>query len=103
MAIDEPVIVAGAGVSGIAAAIKLGQAGVPVVILEARDRIGGRVYTQRAAGYDAPIELGAEFIHGKPPEVWKLLEESGTKITEVDGDNWCVEQQELRPCDFFSS
>jgi monoamine oxidase len=76
---------------------------VPVVILEARDRIGGRVYTQRAAGCEAPIELGAEFIHGKSPEVWKLLEESGKKITEVDGDSWCVEHQKVRPCDFFSS
>src|SRR5690349_14015562 len=96
------VIIVGAGVAGLTAAIHLGRSGVPVMVLEARDRIGGRVYTQRLAGCDAPIELGAEFIHGKPPEIWELLENNGKTVYEVDGDNWCVSPRGLRPCDLFS-
>lgn len=96
------VIVAGAGVAGLAAAIQLAEAGFSVVILEARDRIGGRVYTGRVSGLDAPIEYGAEFIHGKPREIWEPLQKSGAEITEVEGDTWCVSGKRLSPCDFFS-
>lgn len=102
MAADIPVIVVGAGVAGLTAAIDLGRSGVPVIVLEARDRIGGRVFTQRISGCDAPIELGAEFIHGKPPDIWELLEKNGRTIYEVDGDNWCVSSKALKPCDLFS-
>lgn len=49
--------------AGLAAARDLHDAGVPVTVLEARDRLGGRVYTNRRfAGI--PVEFGAEFIHG---------------------------------------
>src|SRR4051794_16188444 len=97
------VLIVGAGVAGLTAAIDLGQAGIPVVLLEARDRIGGRVFTKRVTGCEAPIELGAEFIHGKPPETWGPLQKHGKKIIEVDGDNWCVSKGKLTPCDFFSA
>lgn len=99
---NRQVVVVGAGVAGLTASIRLAQEGLPVVILEARDRIGGRVYTERVAGLDAPIEYGAEFIHGKPPEIWNLLNKHGMNATEVDGDAWCVSQQGLVSCDFFS-
>lgn len=56
-------VVIGAGVAGLAAARKLHAANRRVVVLEARDRIGGRVWTDRSAP-DAPIELGAQWIHG---------------------------------------
>lgn len=56
-------LIIGAGTAGLAAAHDLHTAGEPVTILEARDRIGGRVHTDRAfAG--VPVEFGAEFIHG---------------------------------------
>jgi monoamine oxidase len=56
-------IVLGAGMAGISAAHDLQKAGEPVIILEARDRIGGRVFTRRDLA-DFPVELGAELIHG---------------------------------------
>jgi len=59
------VIIIGAGASGLAAARGLIRAGNRVLVLEARERIGGRVYTH-PADLQAPIELGAEFVHGKP-------------------------------------
>jgi monoamine oxidase len=97
---EKPVVIIGAGVAGLAAATKLGQSGIPVIVLEARDRIGGRVLTQRDSAGNAPIELGAEFIHGLPAEIWNLLPAS--EIEEVDGENWCVSGHELSPCNFFS-
>ena len=58
------VIVIGAGAAGLAAAAELGRAGLSITILEARDRIGGRMFTQRDPVCHAPIEFGAEFIMG---------------------------------------
>lgn len=95
---DNSIIIVGAGVAGLAAAAKLGEAGLSVILLEARSRIGGRVFTEPASG--VPIELGAEFIHGSPQEIFELLDKS--EIEEVDGDSWCVKQQRLSPCDAFS-
>ncbi len=97
-----PVIIVGAGVAGLSAAIELAEAGIAVVILEARDRIGGRVYTQHVPGCAAPIELGAEFIHGKAPEILDPLQKAGKEIVEVEGESWCATPQGLTSCDFFS-
>src|SRR5207302_5805698 len=63
---------------------------------------GGRIFTLRDPVCDAPIELGAEFIHGKPPEIWDLLRRNHLDATEVDGDVWCLREDKLSPCDFFS-
>ena len=60
------VLVLGAGVAGLAAAQELSQAGLRVIVIEARDRLGGRIFTQHVPGHPLPIELGAEFIHGRP-------------------------------------
>lgn len=57
------VIVIGAGISGIVAAKALSEKGVEVEIVEARDRLGGRLWTNRDFA-DFPIEFGAEFVHG---------------------------------------
>jgi monoamine oxidase len=66
------VIVIGAGVAGLAAARELTRRGFEVVVLEARDRIGGRVHTVRLPGWPLPLEAGAEFVHGKPPSLLPL-------------------------------
>ena len=95
-------IVVGAGAAGLAAATELAASGLAVVMLEARDRIGGRIFTLNDSQLPSPIELGAEFIHGRPPEIWELLRKHKVPITEVDGDNWCVRDGHLSACDFFS-
>lgn len=76
------VLVIGAGVAGLAAARALHLAGRTVLILEARDRVGGRVHTVRIAGWPVPLEAGAEFIHGKPPALEEL---SGNDRRDVKG------------------
>ena len=64
------VLILGAGVAGLSAAVELARAGLHVEIIEARDRMGGRVFTQHDPTLNHPIELGAEFVHGMPPEIW---------------------------------
>lgn len=99
---DPDVVIIGAGMAGLAAARELGRRGLAVCILEARDRIGGRVFSQHDQACDVPIELGAEFIHGRPREIFDLIDEAGLQVSEVAGDNWCVSEGRLRSCAFLS-
>jgi monoamine oxidase len=69
------VTVIGAGSSGLSAAAKLHGAGCSVVVLEARARLGGRVFTQHQADLEVPLELGAEFIHGDAEPIRALAAE----------------------------
>jgi len=101
MARDPDVIIIGAGMAGLAAARELGRAGLSVCILEARDRVGGRVFTVHDPACVVPIELGAEFIHGRAREIWDPLEKANIKVTEVEGDSWCISDGRLSSCDFF--
>ena len=97
----KEIVIIGAGIAGLAAAAKLGDAGFSVLVLEARDRIGGRIFTQKDTTSEFPIELGAEFIHGLVPEIFEPLLENGSEITEVEGQSWCVAPEGLAPCKFF--
>ncbi len=67
------VVVVGAGVAGLSAFAELGRAGCRVLCLEARGRIGGRILTLRDPRAPLPVELGAEFIHGRPAEIWQII------------------------------
>ena len=58
---SRKIIIIGAGMAGAAAARTLADAGCEVLVLEARDRIGGRIHTFTDWGY--PLELGANWIH----------------------------------------
>jgi monoamine oxidase len=91
------VVVIGAGVAGLACAQALCNAGVRVTVLEARSRIGGRVWTLRHSLIGTPIEFGAEFIHGRPPEIWRIVESSGLQVQELTGHRWRFEQARLAP------
>jgi monoamine oxidase len=96
------VIVIGAGAAGLVAAAELAENGLSVIVLEARDRIGGRIFTLNDLGQQFPIELGAEFIHGCPPETMNPLRRDKIPVSEVTGENWCVQNKRLSSCDFFS-
>lgn len=71
--IETEVLIIGAGAAGLAAWRELHQAGVAAKVLEARDRIGGRIWTIRSSGGDGAIELGAEFVHGRPPATFSRV------------------------------
>jgi monoamine oxidase len=78
------IAIIGAGIAGLAAGRRLASAGRRVAMVEARDRVGGRIYTHRAAP-GIPIELGAEFVHGRPPALWTLIREAGLPAYELEG------------------
>lgn len=59
---DKTVVVIGAGMAGLAAAVSLRKHGFSVVVLEARNRIGGRMRTERSLG--CAVDLGASWVHG---------------------------------------
>lgn len=72
------VIVIGAGFAGLSAARHLKESGQDVIVLEARDRIGGRCYTNHEfAGF--PVEFGAELIHGSKVILWDFVHELGLR------------------------
>src|SRR5580698_2146903 len=87
------VLIIGAGMAGLTAARRLSESGVKVIVLEAQDHIGGRILTQHID--DEALELGAEFIHGRPPELWALIEEAGLETYERDGAHLSFEDGAL--------
>ena len=93
------VLVVGAGVAGLTAAAELRRAGCSVTILEARDRIGGRIFTRHDPLCPIPIELGAEFVHGTPAELFDLIHLRRLLAVEVMGDQVCYRDGRLDPCD----
>ena len=81
---DAEAIVVGAGMAGLAAARALSSKGLRVLVLEAQERVGGRILSQELEG-GGVVELGAEFVHGRAPELWALIEETGVETTERSG------------------
>ena len=87
------VIIVGAGVAGLAALERLSAAGVRPLVLEARDRVGGRVLTRHdAAG--VPIDLGPEWLDGSGL-VRHLLDDRGIPLVESEGRLWVRSREGL--------
>jgi monoamine oxidase len=66
MPLQTDVVVVGAGAAGLSAARLLTKHGLRCLVLEASSAIGGRIHTLRLPEWQLPIELGAEFVHGRP-------------------------------------
>ena len=96
------VIVIGAGAAGLAAADELSREGARVLILEARDRIGGRCWTRRIPGLTIPVELGAEFIHGEAKVTHALLKRAGLTAVESVRNQRALVGGGLRPMNAFA-
>jgi monoamine oxidase len=82
MSAPPEVLIIGAGVAGLTAARDLTAAGARVLVLEARDRLGGRVMTHHTP--DGPVELGAEFVHGAVEETLSVAREAALPLRETD-------------------
>ena len=99
--VTPDIVVIGAGAAGLAAAGVLRRAGVDVLVLEARERIGGRVFTHRADDTPLPIELGAEFVHGRATHLEAAGRDAGLATLDVAGQRKAADGRGLRPLDDF--
>ncbi len=99
---QRTILIVGAGAAGLMAARALSSAGLEVTILEARDRIGGRINTIHDPAFSLPIEAGAEFIHGELETTIRLLKNYQIKYYPISGGLWnAMEGQLNRQRDFI--
>lgn len=99
--IDIDTVIVGAGAAGLAAAKDLSEAGKSIVIIEARGRVGGRVFTYRDPSVNVPIELGAEFLHGKTPETSAIIDAARLTAVDVTGGHWLAQDGKFASADDF--
>ena len=96
------VLVIGAGAAGLAAADALKRAGRSVLVVEARDRVGGRCLTRRLPGVPSPVELGAEFIHGRPEATMALLRKANVAAVDSTRTQRIVLNGKLHDVNIFA-
>jgi monoamine oxidase len=96
---DCDVAIVGAGAAGLAAAAELAGSGRAVLVLEARERLGGRILTRRVAGTALPLELGAEFIHGRPTATLRWLKRAAIGEAECAEQRWSMKGGRLQPAE----
>ncbi|MFL5310515.1 MAG: flavin monoamine oxidase family protein [Myxococcales bacterium] len=85
-------LVLGAGAAGLRAAAELLRKRVRVLVVEARDRVGGRVHSVEDRELGRVVELGAEFVHGPRVE----LKRTNLELEEMDGRQMALVDGELR-------
>jgi monoamine oxidase len=101
--IQTDILIIGAGASGLAAGYELSLVNKKVAVLEARDRIGGRIHSIEDERFKQIVETGAEFIHGKLPVTFNLLNKAKIKYHSAEGKIWEVENGEIcRKKDFIT-
>ena len=88
--IDTETVIIGAGAAGLAAAAELAANGRHCLVVEARERSGGRVFTDSTGGARVPLELGAEFIHGESAAILERLHASGDVAIDVAAARWML-------------
>src|SRR3954466_8496483 len=93
------VLVIGGGVSGLVAARGLAEKGWEVVLLEAKDRLGGRILTRPAGGVLA--ELGAEFVHGRAERMLEVLRAAGLELIDAAEENRLAKAGKLKKVDMW--
>ena len=91
---DADVLVLGAGIAGLIAARELSRNRC-VIVVEAQDRVGGRIHSLHVPALPLPIELGPEFIHGHVPQTFDLLKEAGLIAYDLPGEHQDIDRGTL--------
>lgn len=94
-------VIIGAGAAGLAAANELRANGRSVIVVEARGRVGGRIFTYRDPAVAVPIELGAEFLHGATPNTDTIIDAAGLTAIDVVGEHWQAREGHFSQVDFY--
>src|SRR5262249_21173904 len=94
------IIIIGAGAAGLAAAHSMADSWLSVVVLEARDRIGGRISSIRPFGTRAVLEGGAEFVHGQSESLWQVIRSISVTTDEVGAQHWTAEDGHFQQLSF---
>src|SRR5437868_2122248 len=98
---EVDVVIVGAGVAGLAAMRLFEDRRIRTCVVEARERIGGRIFTIHDQRLPHAIELGAEFIHGSAPEVVELLDDARIVANTIEGDRWRTRARRLTHANDF--
>src|SRR5882757_4570500 len=91
----KSVVIIGGGIAGLSAANELLRNGCTITLLEAKDRFGGRIHTLHEN--KLPIELGAEFVHGKSKPLLKAIRIAGLSMHDVPKINRLFEKGKHQP------
>lgn len=97
----DSIVIIGAGAAGLTAARMLSKAGKTVTVVEARDRIGGKIFTAHEKDFSVPLETGAEFIHGDLPLTKRLAKEAGIALLKGKGESWNLKDGVVEENDVF--
>ncbi|HYS69593.1 MAG TPA: NAD(P)/FAD-dependent oxidoreductase [Gemmatimonadaceae bacterium] len=97
------VVIVGAGVAGLAAMRLLEDQGIRTLVFEARDRIGGRIFTLHDDRLPHAIELGAEFIHGSAEETVRIVRSARIAAFAIEGIRWRLRGGKLIHVDMWDS
>ena len=105
MAMHEwDVIIIGGGASGLAAARALSEKGVRLILLDARNRLGGRILTVRNKMSSVPLELGGEFVHGRPKETLSIVRAARLNLIGTPDTHYRSQNGKLSPiADFWGT
>ncbi len=94
-------VIIGAGATGLFASSELAAAGKKILVIEARERIGGRIYTITNKNFSKQVDAGAEFIHGNVPITMRLMREANLSFHEMEGEMYQIKSGVKEAHNFF--
>src|ERR1051326_4609858 len=97
--VNKTILVIGGGIAGLSAALELLREGCAVTLLEAKDRFGGRIQTIQSGSL--PVELGAEFVHGRSKPLLGVIGAAGLSLQSVALGNQLFENGKLEEVDLW--